>query len=111
DGVDMALLRVQAEQGKPDVYSAGFAVQAGERKFSLRHSPHRAPHKGEPTPDPHLYLEAVEIVGPERTLSHRRIFQSDPEDRDGARKILDRFAARAFRRPLAPGESDRLIAL
>ncbi len=111
DGVDMALLRVQAEQGKPDVYSAGFAVQAGERKFSLRHSPHRAPNKGDPIPDTHLYLESVEIVGPERGLSHRRIFQSDPEDRDGARKILDRFAVRAFRRPLAPGESDRWIAL
>jgi hypothetical protein len=111
DGVDMALLRVQAEQGKPDVYSAGFAVQAGERKFSLRHSPHRAPNKGDPTPDTHLYLESVEIAGPERSLSHRRIFQSDPEDRDGARKILDRFAVRAFRRPLAPGESDRLLAL
>ena len=111
DGVDMALLRVQAEQGKPEVYSAAFALQAGERRLSLRHSPHRAPNKGDPIPDTHLYLESYEIVGPERSLSHRRIFQSDPEDRDGARKILDRFAARAFRRPLAPGESDRLIAL
>jgi hypothetical protein len=111
DGVDMALLRVQAEQGKPEVYSAGFAVQAGERRLSLRHSHHRAPNKGDPIPDTHLYLESYELVGPERGFSHRRIFQSDPEDRDGARKILERFAARAFRRPLAPGESDRLVAL
>jgi hypothetical protein len=111
DGVDMALLRIQAEQGKPEVYSAGFPMQAGERRLSLRHSHHRAPNKGDPIPDTHLYLESYEIVGPERSLSHRRIFQSDPEDRDGARRILDRFAARAFRRPLAAGESDRLIAL
>jgi hypothetical protein len=111
DGVDMALLRVTAEQGKPDVYAGAFLLQAGDRKLAIRHSAHRAANKGDPIPDTHLYLESYEIAGPERSLSHRRIFQSDPEDRDGARRILDRFAVRAFRRPLAAGESDRLLAL
>lgn len=111
DGVDMALLRVTADQGKPDVYSGSFALQAGERKLTLRHSPHKAPNKGDVIPDTHLYLESYEIAGPERSLSHRRIFSAAGEDRDAARKILDRFATRAFRRPLAEGESDRLLAL
>jgi hypothetical protein len=111
DGVDMALLRVQAEQGRPEVYSGSFALQAGERKLSLRHTPHRAPNKGDVTPETHLFLESYEIAGPERSLSHRRIFFVDADDRDSARKILDRFAARAFRRPLAAGESDRILAL
>jgi len=111
DGVDMALLRVQAEQGKPEVYSGSFTLQAGDRKLTLRHSPHKAANKGDVIPDTHLFLESYEIAGPERSLSHRRIFCADGEDRDAARKILDRFAVRAFRRPLGAGESDRLLAL
>jgi hypothetical protein len=111
DGVDMALLRVQAEQGKPEVTSGSFALQAGDRKLTIRHTPHRAQNKGEVVLDTHVFLESYEIVGPERSLSHRRIFFADGDDRDAARRILDRFASRAFRRPLAPGESDRILAL
>ncbi|MBI3855260.1 MAG: DUF1592 domain-containing protein [Planctomycetes bacterium] len=111
DGVDMALIRVQAEQGKPEIYSGTFTLQAGERKLALRHTPHRAANKGDVIPDTHLFLESYEIAGPERSLSHRRIFGVEGEDRESARRILDRFAARAFRRPLGPGESDRLLAL
>lgn len=111
DGVDMILLRVQAEQGKPELYSGSFPLLAGQRKLTLRHTPHREPTKGEVVPETHLFLEGFAIAGPERSLSHRRIFFVDSEDRDGARKILDRFATRAFRRPLAPGESDRILAL
>jgi len=111
DGVDMALLRVQAEQGKPETCSASFALQAGDRKLTIRHTPHRAANKGDVVPDTHLFLESYEIVGPERSLSHRRIFFAEGDDRDTARRILDRFAARAFRRPLAAGESDRILSL
>lgn len=111
DGVDMILLRISAEQGKPESYAGSFPLLAGPRKLTLRHTPHREPTKGEVVPETHLFLEGLEIAGPERSLSHRRIFGADPEDRDGARAILDRYATRAFRRPLAAGESDRFLAL
>jgi hypothetical protein len=111
DDVDMTLLRVDAEQGKAQDYVGSFPLLAGTRKLQLRHTPHRAPNKGDPTPETHLYLEHVEISGPEKTRIHRQIFFIDGDTRDDARKILDRFATRAFRRPPAPGESDRLLAL
>jgi hypothetical protein len=111
DGVDMALLRVQAEQGKTEGYSGSFPLQAGDRKLTIRHTAHRAAGKGDVIPDTHVLLESYEIVGPERSLSHRRIFFAEGEDRDTARRILDRFASRAFRRPLAGGESDRVLSL
>src|SRR6185436_18580358 len=58
--------------GKSDVYSGSFALQAGERKLTLRHTPHKASNKGDVIPDTHLYLESYEIAGPERSPATRR---------------------------------------
>jgi hypothetical protein len=45
--------------------------------------------------------------------SHRSVFFRDdaPKDRATAREILERFAARAYRRPVRPGEVDDLLGL
>jgi hypothetical protein len=45
--------------------------------------------------------------------SHRRIMAYTPDKppRDAAREIIERFASRAFRRPVKPDEVDRLLAL
>ncbi len=104
DGVDTALVNVPSEEG---VYATSFELQRGERKLSIHHSPPKAyDAKKDTIPDTRLFLDWAEIAGPERSLSHRRIFFSDD-----ARKVLERFAMRAFRRPLGPGELDRLLAL
>lgn len=67
---------------------------------------------------PFLLLDGIEWIGPRidawPTPAHARIFfggSSARPDPDYAREILARFAARAWRRPLAAGESDRLLAV
>lgn len=65
--------------------------------------------------DRNLHVIRVEVQGPFGKLpeSHRRIIASKvPEDLDAqkklARKLLNRFASRAFRRRVTPEELDRL---
>jgi hypothetical protein len=111
DGVDLAVLRVTAPPGRPEEISASIPLQAGARRFSVRHSPTRAYDKKEVQPETRLFLDRVRIAGPERSLSHRRIFFAEGTDRAAARAILERFATRAFRRPARPDEVDRLLGL
>ncbi len=112
DGVDMALVEVTAAPQAPGVARAGFLMPAGNRRISFRHTPPRAYKKEEKVPDTRLFLDWVEVAGPERSLSHRRIFGAEPgEGREAARKILEGFARRAFRRPVAADELDRLLKL
>ncbi|MEK6246842.1 MAG: DUF1592 domain-containing protein, partial [Planctomycetales bacterium] len=85
--------------------------------------------------DRNLVITAVEVVGPfeaqlEITDAHRKIFfvapgststtadaskidpaTAKPIKQQAARQILDRFASRAFRRPVSDQELDRLIRL
>jgi uncharacterized protein DUF1592/uncharacterized protein DUF1588/uncharacterized protein DUF1587/uncharacterized protein DUF1585/uncharacterized protein DUF1595/cbb3-type cytochrome c oxidase subunit III len=109
DGVDTALVTVPAEEG---VYATSFELQRGERRLQVHHSaPKAIDAKKETNPDTRLHLDWIEVAGPERSASHRRLFSVEGEDRDAARTILERFATRAFRRPLAPGELDRVLKL
>jgi len=112
DGVDLGVLRVTAPPDRRQEVSASILLQAGPRRFSVRHSPARAyDAKKETLPETRLFLDRVRIAGPERALSHRRIFFTEATDRPAARAILERFAARAFRRPARADEVDRLLAL
>jgi mono/diheme cytochrome c family protein len=108
DGVDMALVTVASAE--PAVSSASFLMPAGERKVSFRHTPPKAYTKDEKVPDTRLFLDWVEVAGPERSLSHRRIL-GEGEGREAAKGVLERFARRAFRRPVVPDELGRLLAL
>jgi mono/diheme cytochrome c family protein len=108
DGVDMALVTIASAE--PAVSSASFLMPAGERKVSFRHTPPKAYNKDEKVPDTRLFLDWVEVAGPERSLSHRRIL-GEGEGREAAKGVLERFARRAFRRPVAPDELGRPLAL
>jgi hypothetical protein len=101
DGLDVAILRVDAPASAPDVVSATFPLRSGERRIQIRHSPPKAYAKEEKVPDVALAVDALRVLGPERALTHRRI------EAEG----LERFAARAYRRPIAPGDLDRPLAL
>ncbi len=64
------------------------------------------------------YLEAAkEALGyaARDSAARARVFVALPDDRtpadEAARRVLERFAARAFRRPVRDGEVDRLMAL
>jgi hypothetical protein len=112
DGVESALVSVREE----GTASAAFELAAGERRLGIRHTPPRAFQKNETVPDTRLFLDWIEIAGPERAASHRRIFFVEPgageaAERDAARRIVERFAARAFRRPVSSDEVGRLVAL
>lgn len=109
DGVDLGILRVTS--AGPEEVAASVALQAGTRRLSVRHSPSRAFKKEEAQPQTRLFLDWVRVTGPERAASHRRIFFVRDPSRDAARRVLERFAARAFRRPVRPDELDRLLAL
>ena len=71
--------------------------------------------------DRNLYVESIEVVGPNDVRtddlpeSHRRIFVTTPDAAGSAdkaaRKILESFATRAFRRPVTADELERLVDL
>ena len=67
---------------------------------------------------PFILLDSVEWEGPMLpswpTPAYKQIFFGGPgakQDLDYARRILARFAERAYRRPVQPAEVDRLLAL
>ena len=116
NGVDMALLRVTAEKGRPAEYAGTFAINPGPRNLSFRHTPPKAYKKGEERSKAELTLDWIRITGPQRFASHRRIFFVDPgkgapAERAAAKRILERFASRAFRRPVPPAEVERYLKL
>ena len=116
DGVDSAVWTVTAAAGEPEEVAAVVPLREGKRRVSVRHTWHTAAvPKGEALPDVRLTVAAVRVVGPLRAVAHRRIFATEPgpavTDRDAARAVVGRFATRAFRRPAAPAEVDRLTAL
>ncbi|MDB6136064.1 MAG: hypothetical protein JWM59_4307 [Verrucomicrobiales bacterium] len=64
---------------------------------------------------PFLILDFVEIEGPLQsswpTPAHRRYFAGNINSPSGVRETVERFAERAFRRPVRPDEIDRLVQL
>jgi len=70
----------------------------------------------------HLGWKSLVVTGPVSPQgivpsqeAHEKIFIAEPSDklspREAARKILTRFATRAFRRPVEPSEVDRLLTI
>lgn len=66
---------------------------------------------------PRLFVDAVEVEGPVRSewppASHRRLFFAgdDRNDESYAREIFARLLPRAYRRPLEPGELERVVGV
>jgi mono/diheme cytochrome c family protein len=107
------------EKKSPGTYSARVSLTGGKRKVAagflndFYDDSDKAAIK-----DRNLIVEEIEIVGPmlprpkELPDSHRRILFEEPTEKnrlDVARKIMSRFATRAWRRPAEPGEVDRLL--
>jgi hypothetical protein len=115
DGIDVTLLPVESDDFAE--YTATFPAGVGERSVAVRNSRPSAqqPKAGEQDPDVRLLVDRLEIAGPRQLLAHRAIFFVAPteevSEREAARQILERFAKRAFRRPLAAEERNGLMAL
>lgn len=107
---------VAAKSGNPQSYETKVMLQPGRHKFSVAfmndyYEPNHADKKMRG--DRNLYLVKMELVGPledlpaDRAEAHQR-FVGDQKD---VRPIVERFAARAFRRPVKPAEVDRYVKL
>jgi mono/diheme cytochrome c family protein len=114
DGKAMKVFDVQAVEGKSENYDFKLRVEAGDHRLAGAYINNYV----RPDGDRNLLIDYFEIIGPVSIQpypgTHRRIFFRDtlPADKDAyAREIIDRFAKRAFRRPVAHDEVDRLIGL
>jgi mono/diheme cytochrome c family protein len=133
DGRDVKQFEVKAKANDPKVYETEFKVEtAGQKKFSVaflndfynvktieRKREGKPPKKEQVIEDRNfycLYLEAVGPLGVESPLpeTHKRIFTKEPDGHNDAvfaRELIADFTRRAWRRPVTPGETDRLTKL
>ncbi len=122
DGRELKKFDVTAEEPAPQVYELRLRVPAGAHKFSAAYlNNYRNPNDPNPkNRDRNLVIHYLEVEDtdpsqpPVLPETHRRIFfrQPTPETKsEVAREIISRFATRAFRRPVAKEEADRLMKL
>ena len=107
---------VEAIGGESKVYETTLAVAAGTNRFSAAYINNFVDRKK--GLDRNLYIEYLEIEGPLNVppdplpASHTRIFfrgANATNDSAYARAIIERFAMRAFRRPVSGDEVERLV--
>ncbi len=69
------------------------------------------PEEGEPAPT--LYVRYMSLTGPldSRPATHKKLLSCDEKKpiADRSREVLERFATRAYRRPITKDELDRLL--
>jgi len=114
---------VEAVEGKATLYEARVNVTQGRHdvRFAFTNDFEDKDAADPKKRDRNLYIEVMEVEGPfkpvrpEPPLTHRRLLFVSPEppaDRAAAaRQILERFATRAYRRPVKPDEVARLVKL
>ncbi|MFO0911222.1 MAG: DUF1587 domain-containing protein, partial [Isosphaeraceae bacterium] len=119
DGKTLKVVDVPATQADPRLYEFRARLKGGTRTFGVAFL---NDYYNEKATDPrqrdrNLVIDSLEIQGPIAVAgtalpeSHRRIIFKTPgkDNQDEvARDILSRFAMRAYRRPVAPGEVARL---
>jgi mono/diheme cytochrome c family protein len=126
NGVDSRVWYLSPMSDEAVVLQAAVPLRAGTQRLALRHTWHTATvPKDKKLPDVKVFVESVEISGPLKSVAHRRIFFIDPPhpvplppggrvaegERQAAVKIVERFAGRAFRRPVENAELERLLGL
>jgi Protein of unknown function (DUF1592)/Protein of unknown function (DUF1588)/Protein of unknown function (DUF1587)/Protein of unknown function (DUF1585)/Protein of unknown function (DUF1595)/Ca-dependent carbohydrate-binding module xylan-binding len=115
---DVKEFEIKATPDKPTEIEATARVKAGAGRVALTFlNPYMAP--GKDGKERGLYFKAVEVEGPFNPpppplpAIHRRLmaYKDGLAPRDAAREIVERFATRAFRRPVKPEEVERCLAL
>ncbi len=116
DGKAVSTVEVKAVLAHPQEYDLDINLDAGKHRFAVAFANdyYRA---GPPAEDRNLIVQSVEMVRPipkETALpeSHKNIIFEKPTDanwRPVAKKVLARFAGRAFRRPATVDELSRLM--
>src|SRR6185436_16195804 len=121
---DRAIRVIDVPVGRKDakIYEEKVDLRPGRRKITTSYlNDYYNPEVRLKDRDRNLVLDYLEVVGPvdvkppEAPDSHRRIFIAAPgvstTKRQAAAEIVGRFAMLAFRRPVAPAELERLLAL
>jgi len=121
---DRAIRVIDVPVGRKEakIYEEKVDLRAGRRKITTSYiNDYYNPEVRLKDRDRNLVLDYLEVVGPvdvkplDLPESHRRIFIATPgvstSKRQAAAEIVARFATLAFRRPVAPSELERLLAL
>jgi hypothetical protein len=123
---EVGTAEVTAVEGDPELYEVRAKIdEAGQRKFAVAFLNDFYDEKAEDRNrrDRNLIVTMMEVEGPitidEGPLpkSHTAILDREPRTdseadwAEAARGILERFATRAFRRPVERGDLDRLVDL
>ncbi len=114
DGKDVKEFTVRPAGAEPAMFETKLRMKPGTQRLTVAlGSPSRRPQPNEAAPA--LHVEGLEIEGPFNPpppvypAVHTRLMAHKPglAPREAAKEIIARFAARAFRRPLRPGEVDK----
>lgn len=118
DGKKLKGFDVDAVEGKSKFYEEKTRITAGRHDVEIAFTNHFE-DKDDPKKVRNLYIELLEIEGPfnptPKTLpeSHKRIMIAKPtgdgDKENAARKIIEHFAGRAYRRPVQSNEVERLL--
>jgi mono/diheme cytochrome c family protein len=123
DGEEIKQFEVPATEAEPEIFKLEGRAKKGDHKIEITFlNDYYQPKAKDPKlrGDRNLILTNIEVRGPldakiEVPKSHERIFFVQPNDKvsppDAARRILERLASRAYRRPATRGELDRLLEL
>ncbi|SIO07419.1 Planctomycete cytochrome C [Singulisphaera sp. GP187] len=120
DGKVIKTVEVTAEVGNPEVYEVKLPLSEGARRLSVAFiNDFYEPKAEDPKRrDRNLVVDFLEIQGTAGAAnaplpaSHQKIIFQTPTKAtrdDCVRAILERFASRAYRRPITPGELARLV--
>jgi mono/diheme cytochrome c family protein len=121
DGKPARSFDVKAEENAPEVYESKIKINKAHKFAAAFTNDAWYPDFPDPSKrDRNLAIDWVEIVGPTYSLpndlpdSHKKIIFRRPNHlnrREIAREVLQKFATRAFRRPVTTAELDRLVGL
>jgi len=122
EGKEVREFVVKAEESSPEVYRASVRAKPGKQRVEVSFlNDYYRPDASDPRErDRNLIISQLSVRGPidktpELPAAHRRIFFVQPSDKlaedVAARKILERLASRAYRRPATSEEVDRLLQL
>lgn len=121
NGKDIEVVEVGAGRGKPQTFETTFRAKAGQASVGAAfindyYVPKSASSPGE---DRNLAVLYLQIEGPigatgKPPASHERTLIARPTGadwKDAERKVLGRIASRAYRRPVAAAELEKLVAI
>ena len=115
NGTHYGTKSVSADEDSPDDYKMTVEFEKGSQRLEISFiNDFYEPKKGL---DRNLTVHQVSLSGPIKGVpaTHRKLVGTRPKStknqRLAARKIIKRFASRAYRRPATSGELDRLMKL